>query len=141
MTKTRIDVDLISAGDADAELLPLSEPVSFWGGVDFATGEITDRAHPNCGTSMANKIVLVPSTKGSTAGPGALLEFLNSDFAPAAIMTCGPDLVVGLSARMNAKRGKRQIPIGFLNETDFQTLSASVTSVSARIKNGRLTLA
>ena len=35
-------------GKANGEVLKLDEPLSFWGGVDPQTGEITDLRHPHC---------------------------------------------------------------------------------------------
>ena len=37
------------AGEARGEVLKLDEPLSFWGGVDPETGEITDLRHPQSG--------------------------------------------------------------------------------------------
>ncbi len=38
-------------GRADGPVLALSEPLSFWGGVDPATGRIIDVHHPAHGAS------------------------------------------------------------------------------------------
>lgn len=115
-------VETISSGVANAPVLTLDAPISFWGGVDLTSGTITDSDHPNSGACLANKIVLVPCTKGSTAGPGALLELLNSSQSPAAIITKGPDLVVGLSARMSEYCGKSGVLVASLSNEDFDQI-------------------
>ena len=38
-------------GKANGEVLKLDDPLSFWGGVDPQTGEITDLRHPQGGMS------------------------------------------------------------------------------------------
>ena len=39
-------------GKANGEVLKLDDPLSFWGGVDPQTGEITDLRHPQGGMSV-----------------------------------------------------------------------------------------
>ncbi|MGH8873733.1 MAG: hypothetical protein ACRDVM_00550 [Acidimicrobiia bacterium] len=40
------------AGAARGRLLVLHEPLSFWGGLDPATGRIVDRRHPQSGVMV-----------------------------------------------------------------------------------------
>src|SRR6185295_18466572 len=55
----------IVEGVAEGELLVSREPLSFWGGYDFHTGEIIERRHPLAGVSAAGRVLAVPYSKGS----------------------------------------------------------------------------
>lgn len=83
----------MAPGDAEGELLVLDEPISFWGGVDPASGTIIDVHHPQAGRSICGQILVLPGTRGSTAGPGALLETVYAGQGPAGILLTQPDLV------------------------------------------------
>lgn len=74
--------------------LRLDEPLSFWGGLDPATGLIVDVHHPQCGQSIAGKVLLLERTSGSTSSPGALLEAIRQGNGPAAIVLDAPDMSV-----------------------------------------------
>jgi len=47
-------------GDAEGEVLVLAAPLSFWGGVSWETGAITNVRHPQCGQVVSGKILVVP---------------------------------------------------------------------------------
>jgi predicted aconitase with swiveling domain len=82
------------AGKASGELLALSAPVSFWGGVDVATGEIIDRRHPQFGRSVAGKILALPHGKGSSSASSVLAECLRLGTGPAAIIVDHSDEIL-----------------------------------------------
>ncbi len=67
---------LIIPGSARGQLLVADEPLSFWGGYDYHTGEIIDRRHPLSGQNAAGKILAMPFTRGSsTTTPVAFQRF------------------------------------------------------------------
>jgi predicted aconitase with swiveling domain len=78
-------------GDAEGDLLWLDEPISFWGGIDPATGNIVDVHHPQLGACIRDRVIALPGTRGSTAGPGALLEAILAGNGPRAIILTMPD--------------------------------------------------
>lgn len=73
--------------DVQGECIVLDQPFSFWGGLDTSTGMIIDQEQQNFGETAANKLLLVSSIKGSTAGPGALFECLSGNCAPLAVIS------------------------------------------------------
>lgn len=77
-----------------ADELRLDEPLSFWGGLDPATGEIIDVHHPQKGESIAGRRLILPGTRGSTSSPGVLVEAIRHGNGPAAIVLPAPDLTV-----------------------------------------------
>ena len=99
--------------------LRLDEPLSFWGGLDPATGLIVDLHHPQYGQSIAGKVLLLERTSGSTSSPGALLEAIRQGKGPAAIVLDVPDMTVtsavflanelyGIEVPVTVKAGKRK---------------------------------
>ncbi|MBK8455718.1 MAG: DUF126 domain-containing protein [Phyllobacteriaceae bacterium] len=82
------------------EALVLTAPISFWGGVDPRTGLIIDVRHPERGASIADKVLFIPATIGSSTASTILLELVHRGKAPAAIVLDKPDaiLLLGLVA-------------------------------------------
>jgi predicted aconitase with swiveling domain len=76
---------VIIRGEAQGEALVSREPLSFWGGYDWKTGEIIDRRHMLSGAVAAGKIFAVPFTRGSSTTTAVLLEAIRAKTAPAAI--------------------------------------------------------
>jgi predicted aconitase with swiveling domain len=86
-----IAVRILAGGPIEAPAMPLTAPISPWGGIDLDTGAVCDASHPENGAALAGRIVFVPGLKGSTAGPGALLELITAGRGPAAFVTPEPE--------------------------------------------------
>lgn len=89
---------VLVSGSAEGAVLVLDEPLSFWGGLDTATGEIIDRHHPQRGACIAGKIVVMPFTRGSSSTANSLAEAIHRGTGPAAIVLAEPDAIVVLGA-------------------------------------------
>lgn len=76
------------------ETLVLSAPISFWGGVDPKTGRIADVRHPQCGESIAGKVLFLPGTIGSSSASAVLMELVHARLAPAALILHEPDAIL-----------------------------------------------
>ena len=85
------------AGPAKGTALVLSEPLSFWGGVDAETGDIVDRSHPALGQNVAGKVLVMPGGRGSSSSSSVLAEAIRKGTAPAGIVLerLDPILAVG----------------------------------------------
>ena len=59
---------LIVPAEVEGEVLLCSEGLSFWGGVDPATGKVIDAHHPQVGQTLAGRVVLMPTSRGSCTG-------------------------------------------------------------------------
>ena len=68
----------IVPGWAKGKALVANEPLSFWGGYDHQTGEITDRRHPLSGAIAAGRILVVPFSRGSSTTTAVLLEAIRA---------------------------------------------------------------
>jgi hypothetical protein len=99
---------VLVAGQGSGELLDLVAPLSFWGGVDPATGRIVDGHHPLVGESVSGRVISLPHGKGSSSGSSVLAEMVRLRTAPAGILLSRTDtiLVIGsLVARSLYGRG------------------------------------
>jgi uncharacterized protein len=87
-------------GEANGPALVLSEPVSFWGGLDPSTGRIVEANHPQRGTSVTGRILVMPSGRGSSSSATVLAESIRAGTGPAGIVLREADdiLVVGALA-------------------------------------------
>ncbi len=84
----------ISKGIAEGDALVTKQPLSFFGGVDPETGFVVERSHELNKTSITDKILVMPSTKGSTASTWALIRLSENKLAPKAIITIVTDAIV-----------------------------------------------
>lgn len=85
-------------GRARGPCLVLSEPLSFWGGLDPATGRIVDRHHPQCGRCVTGTMLVMPAGRGSSSSSSVLLEALHARTAPAALVLGRLDAILALGA-------------------------------------------
>ena len=109
-------------GRAEGEALVSDEPLSFWGGYDYHTGEITDRRHPLSGVRAAGRVLAVPFTRGSSTTTAVLLEAVRAQTAPVAILTTGVDSFFALASIVANEMYSQPIPIIALAAEDFTRL-------------------
>jgi hypothetical protein len=76
----------IFAGQADGEALVTRMGISFFGGVDPDSGVVVERGHELEGQSIAGKVLVFPTGKGSTVGSYTLYRLKKAGLAPAAIV-------------------------------------------------------
>ncbi len=86
MAVTRFVGQPLVDGEASGTALTTETPLSFWGGVDPHSGVIIDRRHPLNGQSIAGRIFVLPSGRGSCSASGVLLESIANEVAPAGIV-------------------------------------------------------
>jgi isopentenyl phosphate kinase/predicted aconitase with swiveling domain len=84
----------IYRGKAVGETLFIKEPLSFYGGVDPETGIIIQKNHPNHGSSIKNKIIILKNSTGSTVGTWTILRMKGEGTAPLGIITQQSDTVL-----------------------------------------------
>jgi predicted aconitase with swiveling domain len=88
----------VHPGNAEGEALVSREPISFLGGVDPDTGLIIEAGHPLEGQSVAGRVLVFPTGKGSTVGSYTLYRLARNGLAPAAIVNAEADPVVAVGA-------------------------------------------
>jgi len=109
-------------GTADGEVLLLTEPVSFWGGVDHH-GEIIDVHHAQHKAKMTNKILVMPSGRGSSSATAVLAELIRTGDGPLAIVMLQCDTILVIGALVSAEIYGISMPIVELDQEQYAQLS------------------
>jgi predicted aconitase with swiveling domain len=131
----------VVAGVAEGEALVTGEPLSFWGGYDFHTGEVIDKRHPLAGVRAAGRILAVPFSKGSSTTTAVLLEAVRAGTAPAAIVTTGTDAFFALASIVADVMYGKSFPVVALSAADFALLTTGdrlTIDASGAIRSVRL---
>jgi predicted aconitase with swiveling domain len=89
---------VISKGFARGRALVSSEPISFYGGIDPETGIVIEKRHCLEGKSIAGKILVFPTGKGSTVGSYILYRLKKNGKAPLAIINSEAETIVAVGA-------------------------------------------
>jgi predicted aconitase with swiveling domain len=109
-------------GTAQGTALVTDVPLSFWGGYDHHSGEITDRRHPLSGSIAAGRVLVVPFTRGSSTTTAVLLEAIKAGTAPAAIVTTNIDSFFALASIVADVMYASPIPIIVIRPEEAATL-------------------
>ncbi len=96
------------AATAEGISLVLEEPLSWWGGIDSASGAVIDRHHPQYGAETSGRILILPHGRGSSGGSAVLAESIRAGTGPAGLVlrAVDPILVVGLLAAVELYPGR-----------------------------------
>ncbi len=115
----------VQAGTARGPILATTEALSFWGGVDPATGVIIDVHHPLHGRSLTGSILMMPSSRGSCTGSGVLLDLALTGRGPAALIFSGDEDVLTLGALIATEMFGCNLPVLRVSAESFAALSAA----------------
>ncbi len=113
---------VIIPGEARGLALVSREPLSFWGGYDWKTGEVIDRRHILSGSIAKDKVLAVPCTRGSSTTTAVLLEAIRAGTAPAAIITTDTDFFFALASVVADELYTSPLPLVALGEKYFAQL-------------------
>jgi predicted aconitase with swiveling domain len=125
-------------GAATGAILATDTPLSLWGGLDVATGEVIDRHHPLQGEVITGRVLVLPAGRGSSASSAMLLESVVGGSGPAALLLGGADEVLAIGAIVADELFDRPIPVLVLDTDTFA--SASLASHATIERGGVLTL-
>ena len=109
-------------GVAEGEVLVLTEPVSFWGGVNHH-GEIIDVHHAQHKAKMTNKILVMPSGRGSSSATAVLAELIRTGDGPLGIVMLQCDTILVIGALVSAEIYGISMPIVELAQAEFDQLT------------------
>ena len=113
---------MLAPGSADGKALVLREPLSLWGGVDPATGVIIDARHPQRGTSIAGRVLVMPAVRGSSSSSSVLAETVRAGCAPIAILLGEVDLILAVGAAVAEELYGQRIPVVQLPPADLASI-------------------
>lgn len=116
------DYTTIVEGCVDAQALVSDTSLSFWGGVNAATGMIQDVHHSLNGRNLKGKILCVPYDRGSCSSSGVMLEMIRQGTNPAGILCIEAEPVLALGPIIGEKMYKRGIAMRTVSEEIFKSI-------------------
>ena len=91
--------------------LVLTEPLSLWGGMDPASGELIDAHHPQRGANLAGRVVVMPAARGSSSSASVLAEAVRAGTAPVAILVGESDLILAIGSAVAEELYGQHVPV------------------------------
>jgi uncharacterized protein len=110
----------LTNGYARSPSIRLTESLSFWGGMDSDTGLIIDRHHPQRGSCITNKILVMPSGRGSCSSSSVLAEAIRRRTAPSGILLLTADPIITAGATVAAFLYGFSVPVLELAQRDWE---------------------
>jgi predicted aconitase with swiveling domain len=127
-------------GMAEAQSFVLSEPLSFWGGLDAATGRIIDQWHPQSGRVISGHILVMQAGRGSSSGSSVLAEAIRLRTAPMGIVLLKRDAIVVTGAMVADALYGLSCPVVLAREEDWSKIAgASRLRIEARLQDASIT--
>jgi uncharacterized protein len=122
----------LARGVATGEVVVLEEPLSFWGGVDAREGIVVSKHHPQFGILLRERVLVMPSGRGSSSSSSVLAEAIRLGTAPAGILLREVDPIIVLGAVVAQELYGVELPVVALDEEDYRSLrQGDVVSVDA----------
>jgi phosphomecalonate degydratase small subunit len=90
----------ISRGKVKGQVIISKEPLSFLGGVDPNTGRVIDQGHELYQQNLKDKILVIPSGKGSTVGSYVIYQMVKNRTAPKGILALEAEPIIATGAIM-----------------------------------------
>ena len=119
-------------GRASGTALVLSEPLSFWGGVDPRRGIIVGR-HRDAGRSVSGRVVVMPAGVGSSSSPSVLAELLRIGKGPAAVVLGENDPHIAVGALVADELYDAACPVVVSPEAVASVADGVLTTVAAGV--------
>lgn len=120
--KTIKECTIILEGVLKAEALVAKNPLSFWGGVDVASGKVIDIHHDLYGETVTGKVLCIPYDRGSCSGSGVLIEMVKRGTAPAAILCIYAEPVLALGPLIGEKMYGRSMALRTISKEVYGCL-------------------
>ncbi len=118
MSSSEITARVLNPGKAAGEVMLLDEPLSFWGGFDAQTGIIVDQHHPQRGSCVAGRFLILPESRGSAGTPAGIAEAIRRGVGPVAIALGKADVNVAVGAMVAAALYGVEIPVLVIDDGD-----------------------
>ncbi|MCB2210311.1 DUF126 domain-containing protein [bacterium] len=120
----------IYPGQVSGETLVSRMGISFYGGVDPETGIVTESGHDLQGQSIAGKILVFPSGKGSTVGSYVLYRLAKNGHAPLAIINAECETITAVGCIIAEIPCIDHIDLGQIPPAAHLTLDATEGTLS-----------
>lgn len=121
---------LITHGHAEGEALVSREAIGFFGGVDPETGVVVEPGHELEGQSIAGKMLVFPSGKGSTVGSYTIYRLRKKGLAPAGIINAQSEAIVAVGAIISDIPMVDRIETSLIETGDKVTIDGDTVQVN-----------
>lgn len=122
MVTRSIPCTAVVGGAASGRLLVLDEPLSLWGGVDPASGEIVDGHHPQAGRTVRGTVLAMSHGRGSSSASSVLAEMVRIGTAPSAFVLSRPDPIIVLGLLVAEELYAISVPLVVVDEDRWAVL-------------------
>jgi hypothetical protein len=127
----------IYTGSTVGEALVTRMGISFFGGIDPQTGVVVEKGHELEGHSVAGKVLIFPSGKGSTVGSYTLYRLKKAGLAPAAILNAECETITAVGCIIAEIPCVDHLPIEKFRSGDVVTVDAAAGIVEVISQQGR----
>lgn len=121
---------VIKAGRGEGSARVSPAPIGFLGGVDPDTGIVLEPGHPLQGKSVAGKVLVFPTGKGSTVGSYTILRLAKSGRGPAAMVNAESEAIVAVGAIIADIPMVDQVDIGRIQDGDWVVVEDGTVTVT-----------
>jgi len=121
---------VIKAGKIEGVALVSPEPVGFFGLIDAETGVVIEKGHVLEGKSVAGRVLVFPTGKGSTVGSYSLYRLAKAGLAPAAIINAESEPIVAVGAIISDIPIVDQVDIKHIRSGDQVTIDGAQVIVA-----------
>ncbi len=137
----QLNATTVHPGKSAGRALFLDEPLSFWGGLDLQSGTICDASHPQFGSLIRDRILIMESGRGSSSSASTLAEAIRLHSAPAGIILNRTDPILAIGALVAADLYDISLPIVVVGPEEWRQLqSCSSVTIDAISGSTRLIL-
>ncbi len=127
---------VIVSASVEGPILVCDEGLSVWGGVHPQSSRIIDAHHPQHGQSLAGRIVMMPTSRGSCTGSGVLLGLAFAGTAPRALIFREGEDILTLGALVAGRLFDHDIAVLRLTAEEYDALArepvAEITATHLR---------
>jgi hypothetical protein len=126
---TRMQGRVIRAGHAAGRALVSPAPIGFLGGVDPDSGVVVEPNHPLNGQSVAGRVLVFPTGKGSTVGSYTILRLARNGVGPAAMINAESEAIVAVGAIIAGIPMVDQVAIGLIRDGDWVVMDGASVEI------------
>ena len=128
---------MIYPGNVLGIALVTSQAISFVGGIDPETGVVVERGHALEGQSIAGKVLVFPTGKGSTVGSYTLYRLKLNGHAPLAIQNSECETITAVGCIIAEIPSVDQLPIHEILPGSLVSIDGEIVTLETPKHNNR----
>lgn len=107
--------------------------IGFLGGVDPDSGVVVEPNHPLHGQSVAGRVLVFPTGKGSTVGSYTILRLARNGVAPAAMVNAESEAIVAVGAIIADIPMVDQVAIALIRDDDWVVVDGDTVEIHQEV--------